>query len=130
MDNPRTRVLFVEDEPDIADLIRFILGRQGFEVLGASSGEEALHLVESFMPDIILLDLMMPDMDGWNVYQQMKANPDTCHIPVIVVTSKVRSVDKMLALDVAGVQGYIAKPFHPATLISSIHEVLVKDVEQ
>ena len=77
-------------------------------------------------PDLILLDLMMPDMDGWEVYQQIKADEKTKGIPVIVVTAKAQSIDKVLGLHIAKVDDYIAKPFSPQDLLSSVERVLQK----
>jgi len=119
-------ILCVEDEPEMIDLIRLILGRRGFEVKGATGGVEGLKMIRSEKPDLILLDLMMPDMDGWEVYQQIKADEKTKGIPVIVVTAKAQSIDKVLGLHIAKVDDYIAKPFSPQDLISSIEKVLQK----
>lgn len=112
------------------DLIRMILARKGFEVLGAAGGVEGLRLIQSEHPDLVLLDLMMPDMDGWEVYQQMKADEKTRSIPVIVVTAKAQSVDKVLGLHIAKVDDYIAKPFSPQDLMASVERVLQKAAEQ
>jgi len=117
-------ILCVEDEPDMINLIRLILGRHGFDVKGATGGAEGLKMIHKEKPDLILLDLMMPDMDGWEVYQQIKADPKTRNIPVIVVTAKAQSIDKVLGLHIAKVDDYIAKPFSPAELLSSIEKVL------
>jgi DNA-binding response OmpR family regulator len=76
------------------------------------------------MPDLVLLDLMMPDMDGWEVYQQMKADEKTKNIPVIVVTAKAQSIDRVLGLHIAKVDDYIAKPFSPQDLMNSVEKVL------
>ena len=119
-------VLCVEDEPEMIDLIRLILGRRGFEVKGATGGVEGLKMIREEHPDLILLDLMMPDMDGWEVYQQIKADEKTKGIPVIVVTAKAQSIDKVLGLHIAKVDDYIAKPFSPQDLLSSIEKVLQK----
>ena len=119
-------ILCVEDEPEMIDLIRLILGRRGFEVKGATGGQEGLKMIHSEPPDLILLDLMMPDMDGWEVYQQLKADEKTKHIPVIVVTAKAQSIDKVLGLHIAKVDDYIAKPFSPQELVASIEKVLQK----
>ncbi len=87
-DNKSTKhILCIEDEPEMIDLIRLILGRRGFDVTGAAGGKAGLLAVRKELPDLVLLDLMMPDMDGWEVYQQMKADESTRHIPVIVVTA-------------------------------------------
>jgi DNA-binding response OmpR family regulator len=119
-------ILCVEDEPEMIDLIRLILGRRGFDVKGANGGVEGLKMIQKEKPDLILLDLMMPDMDGWEVYQQIKADEHTRSIPVIVVTAKAQSIDKVLGLHIAKVDDYIAKPFNPQELLSSVERVLQK----
>jgi DNA-binding response OmpR family regulator len=81
-------------------------------------------LIEQVHPDLVLLDLMMPDIDGWDVYQQMKAGDHTRNIPVIVVTAKAQSIDKVLGLHIAKVDDYISKPFSPQELLDSIEKVL------
>jgi len=106
------------------DLIRLILGRRGFEVTGANGGIEGLSKIRELHPDLVLLDLMMPDMDGWEVYQQMKADENTRSIPVIVITAKAQNIDKVLGLHIAKVDDYIAKPFSPQDLLNSVDTVL------
>ena len=117
-------ILCVEDEPEMIDLMRLILGRRGFEVKGATGGIEGLNMIRQEPPDLILLDLMMPDMDGWEVYQQIKADEKTKNIPVIVVTAKAQSIDKVLGLHIAKVDDYITKPFSPQDLMNSVDKVL------
>jgi DNA-binding response OmpR family regulator len=95
-------------------------------VKGANGGVEGLKMIRQEMPDLVLLDLMMPDMDGWEVYQQMKADEKTKSIPVIVVTAKAQSIDKVLGLHIAKVDDYIAKPFSPQDLMNSVEKVLNK----
>jgi len=125
MNDIETRhILCIEDEPEMIDLIRLILGRRGFEVIGAAGGKEGLEKVRQEPPDLILLDLMMPDIDGWEVYQQIKADEKTKQIPVIVVTAKAQSIDKVLGLHIAKVDDYIAKPFSPQELLNSVDKVL------
>jgi DNA-binding response OmpR family regulator len=119
-------ILCIEDEPEMIDLIRLILGRRGFEVKGANGGVQGLDMIRKEKPDLILLDLMMPDMDGWEVYQQIKADEKTRGIPVIVVTAKAQSIDKVLGLHIAKVDDYIAKPFNPQELLTSVEKVLQK----
>jgi len=126
MINQNNRILCIEDEAEMVDLIRIILGRKGYEVLGASGGEEGLKKVLETKPDLVLLDLMMPDMDGWEVYQQMKADEKTRDIPVVVVTAKAQTIDKVLGLHIAKVDDYIAKPFSPEELLASVQKVLAK----
>jgi two-component system response regulator VicR len=121
--NPKS-ILCIEDEPEMIDLMRLILGRRGFSVKGAAGGLEGLRMIRAERPDLVLLDLMMPDMDGWEVYQQMKADENTKNIPVIVVTAKAQSIDKVLGLHIAKVDDYLAKPFSPQDLLSSVEKVL------
>jgi len=119
-------IMCIEDEPEMIDLIRLILGRRGFEVKGANGGVQGLEMIQKEKPDLILLDLMMPDMDGWEVYQQIKASEKTRNIPVIVVTAKAQSIDKVLGLHIAKVDDYIAKPFNPQELLASVEKVIQK----
>jgi DNA-binding response OmpR family regulator len=118
------RVVCIEDEPEMIDLVRLILGRKGFYVIGANGGIEGLETVRREKPDLILLDLMMPDMDGWEVYQQIKADSALREIPVIVVTAKAQSIDKVLGLHIAKVDDYITKPFGPQELLESVEKIL------
>jgi DNA-binding response OmpR family regulator len=108
--------------------VRLILSRKGYQVKGASGGQEGLDLVRAESPDLVLLDLMMPDMDGWEVYQQMKAGGITREIPVIVITAKAQNIDKVLGVHIAKVDDYISKPFTPQQLIDSVEKVLSKKV--
>jgi two-component system response regulator VicR len=117
-------ILCIEDEQEMIDLIRLILGRRGFDVRGANNGEEGLKIIHNDHPDLVLLDLMMPDMDGWEVYQHMKSDETTKNIPVIVVTARAQSIDKVLGLHIAKVDDYIAKPFSPQELLNSVDNVL------
>jgi two-component system, OmpR family, response regulator VicR len=123
----KQQLLYIEDEQEMIELVRLILARRGFEVIGANGGREGLEAVRNTLPDLVLLDLMMPDMDGWDVYQQMKADEATQNIPVIVVTAKAQSIDKVLGLHIAKVDDYISKPFSPNELVESIEKVLAKN---
>jgi DNA-binding response OmpR family regulator len=125
----KRRLVYIEDEPEMIDLVRLILNRRGFEITGANGGREGLDLVKKMIPDLVLLDLMMPDMDGWDVYQQMKADETTQNIPVIVVTAKAQSIDKVLGLHIAKVDDYISKPFSPQELIDSVEKVFARKQE-
>lgn len=125
----KRRILCIEDEPEMIDLIRLILERRGFEVLGAVGGQEGLDAVRSEKPDLVLLDLMMPDVDGWEVYRQMKADEELKNIPVVVVTAKAQSIDKVLGLHIAKVDDYVTKPFGPGDLLESVDRVFEKQAE-
>jgi len=118
------KLICVEDEAEMIDLIKLILSRKGFEVLGALGGANGLKLIRQESPDLVLLDLMMPEMDGWQVYQQLKADESTKDIPVIVVTAKAQNIDKVLGLHIAKVDDYISKPFSLQELVDRVDEVL------
>ncbi len=117
-------VVCIEDEQEMIDLVQLILGRRGFTVEGANGGLEGLEKVQKRKPDLVLLDLMMPDMDGWEVYQRMKSDEDLREIPVIVVTAKAQSIDKVLGLHIAKVDDYITKPFGTQELLESVEKIL------
>ena len=120
----KQRVLCIEDHPEMIELIRLILGRRGFDVVGAEGGREGLKEMQENPPDLILLDLMMPDMDGWEVYRQIKANDQLSGIPVIAVTAKAQGIDRVLGLHIAGMDDFITKPFGPKELVASVEHVL------
>jgi DNA-binding response OmpR family regulator len=120
------RLVYVEDEQEMIDLVRLILARRGYEILGANGGREGLDLIRKEKPDLVLLDLMMPVMDGWDVYQQMKADTSPQHIPVIIITAKAQNIDKVLGLHIAKVDDYISKPFSPQELVDSVEKILAR----
>ncbi len=120
----KRRILCIEDHPEMIDLMRLILERRGFEVEGAVGGKEGLEAVRRDPPDLILLDLMMPDLDGWEVWRALKASDDLKKIPVVVVTAKAQGIDKVLGLQIAGVDDYITKPFGPKELVASVERLL------
>ena len=120
------KILCIEDEPQMIDLIRLILETKGYRVLAAQGGEEGLKMMLSERPDLILLDIMMPEMDGGDVYHRMQQEPDLIPIPVIVVTAKAAPIDKVLWMNVAQVDDYVTKPFGPADLLASVERVLAR----
>jgi len=124
MGEPDKTIIYIEDDPEMIDLVTLILRPKGFTVKGANGGREGLDKVVQEKPDLVLLDLMMPDMDGWEVYHQLKANEMTSHIPVIIITARAQAIDQVLGLYIARVDDYISKPFHPQQLVESIQKVL------
>jgi len=128
MDGDAKQIIYIEDEQDMIDLVRLILNRKGYEVKGANGGREGLDLIRANSPDLVLLDLMMPDIDGWDVYQQLKADEATRTIPVIVITAKAQNIDKVLGIHIAKVDDYICKPFSPQQLIDSVESVVSRAV--
>ncbi len=118
------KVVCIEDELEMIELVKLILGRNKFDVTGAVGGQEGLQKISEIKPDLVLLDLMMPEMDGWEVYQKMKASEEMRDIPVIVVTAKAQSIDRVLGLHIARVDDYITKPFGPQELIDSVERII------
>ncbi len=117
-------IVCIEDEPEMIDLIKLILRREDFEFIGAVGGQDGLEKVRELKPDLVLLDLMMPEVDGWEVYRQMKSDDELSRIPVVVVTAKAQSIDKVLGLHIAKVDKYITKPFSPQELLECVNEIL------
>ncbi|MDT8304468.1 MAG: response regulator [Anaerolineae bacterium] len=124
------KVVCIEDEQEMIELVRLILSRQNIEVVGALGGPEGLRKIAEVNPDLVLLDLMMPEMDGWEVYQTMKSSQEMRKIPVIVVTAKAQSIDRVLGLHIARVDDYITKPFGPQELLESVQRVMDRNDEQ
>ena len=118
------KILCIEDEPQMIDLIRLILANEGYEVIGADGGQEGLELMRQEKPDLILLDLMMPETDGGDVFHRMKEEVELRNIPVIVVTAKAAPIDQVLWISVAKVDDYVTKPFGPRELVESVEKVL------
>ena len=127
MEHQTKKIVYVEDELEMIDLVKLILSRKGYEVIGAAGGREGLDIIRDIVPDLVLLDLMMPDIEGWDVYQQIRADEATKHIPVIVVTAKAQNIDKVLGLHIAKVNDYISKPFSPQDLVASVNKVLEEE---
>jgi CheY-like chemotaxis protein len=123
---PGEKILCIEDEPQMIDLIRLILENRGYQVLGAEGGQRGLEMMRAERPDLLLLDLMMPEMDGGNVFHHMKEEIELRNIPVIVVTAKAAPIDKVLWINVAKVDDYVTKPFGPSELADSVEKVLAK----
>ena len=116
------KVLVVDDEPDALELVKLVLESVGFETTLAMSGMEALDKIDASKPDLVLLDIMMPDMDGWDVFRKIKEkNPE---IPIAILTAKAQNIDKLLGLHVLKADDYITKPFGKNELISKVRKLL------
>ncbi|MBN1548443.1 MAG: response regulator [Syntrophaceae bacterium] len=116
-------LLVADDEKDIVDLVTYNLTREGFNVLAAADGMESLKIIRKNHPDIVILDWMMPEMDGLEVCRRLRQDPETRRIPVIMLTAKSDTVDKILGLEM-GADDYVTKPFHIRELIARIHALL------
>lgn len=119
----KQKILVIEDEEDILELVRYNLAREGFQVLGYTSGEEGLAAVETEQPDLIILDLMLPGIDGLDVCKTLKRNPATAATPIIMLTAKGEEADVVTGLEL-GAEDYIAKPFSPRVLLARLKVVL------
>ena len=127
--NARRKVLVVDDEADVLLLCRVNLEFEGYDVVEASDGEEAMRKVAEERPDVVLLDVMMPKMDGWQVLAALKGDPVTSDIPVVMLTAKVQDQDQIKGWS-GGAAEYITKPFSPLALSQVLEEVLSKDPEE
>ena len=116
-------VLVVEDEEDIRELLSYNLLKEGYQVAGVGSGEDALAAVESKPPDVILLDLLLPGMDGLSVCRKLKANPATQSIPILMLTAKGEETDIVAGLNL-GADDYVTKPFSPRVLLARLRAVM------
>ncbi len=126
MAEPGRHIVYVEDDVEMIELVKLILERKGYSVSGASGGQEGWEIIKSELPDLVLLDLMMPDVDGWEVFQLMRDEKTTSEIPVIVITAKAQNIDRVLGLHIAKVEDYITKPFKPEDLVESVERFLEK----
>ncbi len=116
-------ILIVEDEKDIQELVRYNLSKEGYRVTSADSGEEGLKAVESQRPDLVVLDLMLPGVDGLEVCRRMKKDPATANIPIIMLTAKGEESDIVAGLEM-GADDYVTKPFNLKVFVTRIRAVL------
>ncbi|MCE8422556.1 MAG: response regulator [Candidatus Methanoperedens sp.] len=116
------KILIVDDEPDTVDLVKLVLETEGFEVMTAYSGKECLELLKVETPDAILLDIMMPEMDGWEVFKKIRQTFGD--IPIAMLTVRNQDIDKMLGLHVLKANDYITKPFGRKDLIERIKKMI------
>jgi two-component system phosphate regulon response regulator PhoB len=118
-------VLLAEDDPDIRHLVSARLRRSGFEVVETGDGDAALAATRRSRPDLVLLDLRMPRLDGLDVLRALRADPATARLPVLILTARTRPLDVEPGRD-AGVTGYIVKPFSPGELVRRVEETLTR----
>lgn len=116
-------VMIVDDEPEIVDIVQVVLRHAGYRVVGASNGDECLALATKLQPDLILLDIMMPGLSGWEVLQQLQADPVTRPIPVMMLTALAQDTDILRGLE-AGAVEYLVKPFDLMGLLGHVDWVL------
>jgi two-component system phosphate regulon response regulator PhoB len=119
----RSKILIVDDEPEAVELIEFNIKQAGFDVLTASDGAEALKKARSALPNLIVLDLMLPEIDGLEVCKMLRRDPATAAIPIVMVTAKAAEIDRILGLEL-GADDYLTKPFSPRELVLRIKNIL------
>lgn len=110
------RILVVDDEKEIADLVEFYLQNEGYEVVKVNTGEDALHMIDSYHLDLAILDIMLPDIDGFTILKKIR---ESYFYPVIMLTAKVEDIDKIMGLTI-GADDYITKPFNPLELVARV----------
>jgi two-component system phosphate regulon response regulator PhoB len=121
--NVRPRILVVDDEPEAVELVEFNLKQAGFEVLAAADGAEALKKAHSALPSLIVLDLMLPEVDGLEVCKMLRRDPATAAVPIVMVTAKAAEIDRILGLEL-GADDYVTKPFSPRELVLRVKNIL------
>lgn len=117
------RILVVDDDREVVRLIRAYLEQAGFEVLVAYDGDTAVHVIRRDRPDLLLLDLMLPGKDGWEITRLVRGDPALAHTPIIMLTARVDDTDKIIGLEL-GADDYVTKPFSPGELVSRVKAVL------
>ncbi len=117
-----TRILIAEDEPNIVESLTFVLGRDGFEVRAALDGESALEQLRADRPDVMILDLMLPRLNGFEVLKQVKSDPSLRAIPVVVLTAKGQAHDRRMA-EALGADGFMTKPFSNREIVELVRQV-------
>lgn len=118
----KERILVVDDEPDAVELVEFSLKQAGFDVVTAADGAEALRKAQANPPDLIVLDLMLPEIDGLEVCRLLRRNPATAAVPVLMLTAKAAEIDRVVGLEL-GAEDYVTKPFSPRELILRIKRI-------
>ena len=121
----KQKILLVDDEEDILDFLELILEEQGYSIVKANSGREALLAAQMHRPELILLDIMMPEMDGWEVLKLLKADEEVAHIPVAMLTARTEMKDKIQGLQ-EGAIDYICKPFATKELLDKLQIILAQ----
>ncbi|MCI0711201.1 MAG: response regulator transcription factor [Chloroflexi bacterium] len=123
------RILVVDDDRSIVKILRGYLELAGFEVLAAHTGETALQHVRHDKPDVLILDLMLPDQDGWDVTRTIRANPSLATTPIIMLTARVDDTDKIIGLELGG-DDYITKPFNPREVVARVRAILRRSQQE
>ena len=117
------RVVIVDDDKEVQEIVTFALSRSGFEVAVASNGQQLQDVLATNMPDLIILDVMMPGFDGYQIFDSLRKNAATQHVPVIIMTAHAENIYERISLDL-GAAVHITKPFHPLELVGRVQRLL------
>lgn len=129
MSNKKPRILIVDDEPDAIELIKFNMEESGYHIVTASNGRKALDEIKKDAPDLVVLDLMLPEVDGIEVCKIIRRNAETSDLPIIMLTAKAAEIDRVLGLEL-GADDYMTKPFSPRELILRVKNLLKRRAAQ
>jgi len=125
----KEKILIIEDEKNIVELIKFNLEQEGFRTFQAMRGDTAIEQIRKQIPDLIVLDLMLPEIDGIEICKIVKQNPKTANVPIIILSAKSEETDKIIGLEL-GADDYVTKPFSPKELVARVKAVLRRGKEQ
>ncbi len=125
----KVKIAVVEDDKDILQLLEYNIRASGFEVVTSRDGFEALDVIRQNLPDLIILDLMLPNLDGFDVCKELKRDPETKHIPILMLTARGEEVDRIVGLEL-GADDYVVKPFSPRELVLRIRAILRRSVSE
>jgi len=117
------RIFVVDDDKEIREIVTFVLKRNGFEVAAACSGQQLQHLLIQYIPDLIILDVMMPGEDGYHIFSTLRSDPQTRHIPVVIMTAHPEDIYERISVDL-GAAEHMTKPFHPFELVEKVKVLL------
>lgn len=122
-----TKIMVVDDDEKVVDLLRITLESEGYEVIPAFDGEDAIKKIENERPDLILLDIMMPKIDGWEVCRKVKDDRKLRTIPVVMLTAKTQPTDRLLGIHACGADDYITKPFEIEQIVEKVKDLLKRE---
>ncbi len=124
MSHDQKVVMVIEDDPEMVELLRLLLRRRDIEVVAVLAAEEGMKALQRLQPDLVLLDLMMPNIGGWEIYQQMQASPELRDIPIMILTVQPRRTSELNGQFFSEVVGYFTKPFQPHKLLDMVDHYL------
>jgi two-component system, OmpR family, alkaline phosphatase synthesis response regulator PhoP len=122
-------ILVIDDERDLIDLVRYNLEKEGYDVIAATDGQSGLEVATKHAPDLVVLDLMMPGIDGLQICQRLRADPRTARMPIIMLTAKATEADRIVGLEL-GADDYITKPFSPREVVARVKAILRRIANQ